>query len=372
MCASSRVQEPPKKTMPSTAKTSWSQLKIGLVAIVALAILLYFIILKTGTNPLFRKTSDVFVYFDDSFAMTAGATPVRLNGILVGKVSKIDLTGMAEANRAVRLTLALNEEALAQIPVDSTAGLAQQNLLGARYLNIKRGKSGQTIQLGGEIPTEDTVEIQDMLDQSQTTLAALQSILKRVEGLVIQIEDGKGNIGKFLRDETLYNNLVRATDEMRKLVVNFNNPNSTVGRLINEDDLYSDIRGTITKVNDLLNGLNSGEGTLGKLLKDQALHDDLRDTISDLRETLRLINQGDGTVGKLISTDTLHRRLEETMTRLDNVLDKVNSGEGTLGQLLLNPSLYESLDGTSREVQSLMKDFRANPKKFLTIQLKLF
>ncbi len=61
------------------------------------------------------------------------------------------------------------------------------------------------------------------------------------------------------------------------------------------------------------------------------------------------------------------------MTRLDNVLDKVNSGEGTLGQLLLNPSLYESLDGTARvEVQSLMKDFRANPKKFLTIQLKLF
>jgi len=60
------------------------------------------------------------------------------------------------------------------------------------------------------------------------------------------------------------------------------------------------------------------------------------------------------------------------MTRLDNVLDKVNSGEGTLGQLLLNPALYESMDGTMREVQGMMKDFRANPKKFLTIQLKLF
>lgn len=358
--------------MPSTTKTSWSQLKIGLVAVVAIAILVYFIILKTGTNPLFRDTSDVFVYFDDSFAMTAGATPVRLNGILVGKVSKIDLTGMAEANRAVRLTLALNEEALAQIPIDSTAGLAQQNLLGARYLNIKRGKGAQTIQPGGEIPTQDTVEIQDMLDQSQTTLAALQSILKRVDGIVIQIEDGKGNIGKFLRDETLYNNLVTATDEMRKLVINFNNPNSTLGRVINDDDLYTDIRGTMMKVNAMLDGLSAGEGTLGKLLKDESLHNDVRDTIADLRDTLRLINQGDGTVGKLMTTDTLHRRLEETMGRLDSILDKVNSGEGTLGQLLLNPSLYESLDGTAREVQSLMKDFRANPKKFLTIQLKLF
>ena len=30
------------------------------------------------------------------------------------------------------------------------------------------------------------------------------------------------------------------------------------------------------------------------------------------------------------------------------------------------------MDNTMREVQGFMKDFRANPKKFLTIQLKLF
>jgi len=64
--------------------------------------------------------------------------------------------------------------------------------------------------------------------------------------------------------------------------------------------------------------------------------------------------------------------LEDTMSRVDGMLDKINSGEGTLGQLLLNPALYESMDGTMREVQGMMKDFRANPKKFLTIQLKLF
>ena len=54
------------------------------------------------------------------------------------------------------------------------------------------------------------------------------------------------------------------------------------------------------------------------------------------------------------------------------MLEKINNGQGTLGQLAVNPALYESLDGTTREVQGLLKDFRANPKKFLTIQLKLF
>ena len=358
--------------MPSAAKTRWSQLKVGLVAAVALAVLTLFVVTKFGTNPLFRKTMDVYTFFDDSFAMTVGATPVRLNGILVGKVSAIGLSGETTQNRAVRVTLAIDEERLAEIPADSTAGLAQQNLLGGRYVNIKRGKAAQTIQAGDEIKTEDTTEIQDMLEQGTTTLAALQTILKRVENIVIEIEDGKGTIGKFLRDESLYNNLNGTVDEMKKLVAAFNNPNSSLGRLINEDDLYTDIRGTMGKVNQLVDGLNAGEGTAGKFLKDDALYEDLRGTIGDLRETLRLVNSGDGTIGKLMTTDTLHRRLEETMTRLDNVLDKVNSGEGTLGQLLLNPALYESMDGTMREVQGMMKDFRANPKKFLTIQLKLF
>jgi phospholipid/cholesterol/gamma-HCH transport system substrate-binding protein len=358
--------------MPSAAKTRWSQLKVGIVAAIALLILAFLVITMSGTNPLFRKTFVAYTYFDDSFAMTAGATPVRLNGILIGKVSGVELSGDNTPNRAVRVTLALNDDALDKIPVDSTAGLAQQNLLGARYINVKRGKSPQALQPGGEIRTEDTTEIQDMLEQGTTTLAALQTILKRVENIVIEIEDGKGTIGKFLRDESLYNNLNGTIDEMKKLVAAFNNPNSSLGRLINEDDLYTDIRGTMGKVNQLVDGLNAGEGTAGKFLKDDALYEDLRGTIGDLRETLRLVNTGDGTIGKLMTTDTLHRRLEETMTRLDTVLDKVNSGEGTLGQLLLNPALYESMDGTMREVQGMMKDFRANPKKFLTIQLKLF
>ena len=350
----------------------WSQLKIGLLAIFALAVLTVLLIFMSGTNPLFQTTVPVYAYFDDSFAMTPGATPVRLNGILVGKVSAIDLTGSEEVNRSVRLTLSIEEDLLAQIPVDSEATLAQTSLLGGRFVNIKRGKSPDRVAPGGEIRAGDTAEIQDMLEQGKTTLAALQSILTRVERVVIEIEDGRGTIGKFIRDSTLYDNLTATTDDVRKLIAAFNNPESTLGRLINEDVLYNDVRDVIAKVDQLLAGLNSGEGTLGRLLKDEALHDDLRMTIGDVRRTLQLINEGDGTIGKLMNTDTLHRRLEETIGTLDTMLAKINSGEGTIGQLMVNPQLYETMDSTMREVQGFMKDFRANPKKFLTIQLKLF
>ena len=40
--------------------------------------------------------------------------------------------------------------------------------------------------------------------------------------------------------------------------------------------------------------------------------------------------------------------------------------------MLDNPQLYESMSSAMREFQSLAKDIRANPKKFLRIKLAIF
>ena len=40
--------------------------------------------------------------------------------------------------------------------------------------------------------------------------------------------------------------------------------------------------------------------------------------------------------------------------------------------MLVNPQLYDSMNGVSTELHSLVKDIRANPKKFLRIKLSLF
>ncbi len=361
--------------MPLGKKTTWSQLRVGLLAIFALAILVMLIILLSGENPLFRTSVPVYTYYGDAAAVTPGA-PVRLNGILVGKVADVELSGEDDPRRVVRITLDIDEQFLSDIPVDSSTRLAQTSLLSARYVNIKKGMSTQTIQSGGELPSETTSELEDLFEQGNSTLGALQSILERVERIVAEIEDGQGTIGKFIRDETLYNSMVQTMDEAQKLVAAFNNPDSTLGKVINEPDLYNDIRGMISKVNNLLDSvntdLNSGQGTLSKLLKDPELHDELLATISDLRETLRLINSGDGTVAKLLNTDELHARILGTLDNLDTMVGHINSGEGTLGQLLLNPQLYESMNATMEQVDDFMRDFRANPKKFLTIKLTLF
>src|ERR1700730_1058246 len=120
--------------MPTTSKSTWAQLKVGLLAAFALLLLAFLIVLMSGVNPLFRRTTEVFTFLSDSVAMTEGATPVRLNGILIGKVKKIELSGSSDPARIVKLTLSIYDEAMPLVPVDSQEKIAPHKLLGSHYV----------------------------------------------------------------------------------------------------------------------------------------------------------------------------------------------------------------------------------------------
>ncbi len=364
--------------MALQTKKRWAQLKVGLLAITALSLLAFLIFLMTSSQGLFVSRSEIYTFLDDSAALADGA-PVRLNGITVGKVAAIRLSGSAEPNRVVRLALRVDNRYLPSIPVDSRAAIAAENLLGTKYINITKGRSQTAVKPGDEIKSLDTREFADVVQQGYSTLASLDSIFKKLDGILDAVQVGKGTIGKLLVDDTLYRKVTALANEASGLVGTLNSETSTLGRLTHDDALYNDLRGTLARVNTLADGLQQGEGTAGKLLKDPALYDDMRTAIGDVRHSLAGVNaltdglqKGEGTAGKLLKSDDLHNQLQSTMGRLDSLLDKMNSGQGTIGQLLVNPALYETLDSTAKEMNGLMKDFRANPKKFLRIKLAIF
>jgi phospholipid/cholesterol/gamma-HCH transport system substrate-binding protein len=352
-------------------KATWARLKVGLMAFVALAILGVLIFLLTGNSNPFVSKAVLYAYFEDSAAI-AENSPVRLNGIVVGKVKKITLSGSADPTKVIRMELEVRENMLPAISVDSTATPAAENVLGSKYINIKKGLSKQSVHNGDTLAAKDTTDINDFMEQGNNLLIQLQGILKRVDAVVSVVEQGKGSIGKLLVDDELYNRIIATVAEVQSLSKALNSNTGTLGKLVYDDALYNDIRGSIVKLDQVIEAVNSGQGTAGKLIKDPALYDNANKAIVDIRAMLAEINEGKGSVGKLLKSDDLHKQISITLGKMDIMIDKMNSGQGTIGQLMVNPSLYDSLNGTSREINQLMKDFRANPKKFLTIQLKLF
>ena len=357
--------------MAAAHKVAWAQLRVGLMAVAALVITGVLIFLLSGTKDLFAEEAIIYTYMDDSAALASGS-PVRLNGILAGEVKSVELSGETAPLRTIKVTMEVEVEKIRQIPIDSIAAISAENVLGSKFINIRRGQSTTMLQPGGEIKALDTRDFDEIFQQSYTLLSSLQGILKRVDAIVGLVETGKGSIGKLLVDEELYNRMIAIMAEGQKISKALSSPQGTIGKLLYDDSLLTDVRGSLGRVDSLLADLQAGQGTMGKFLKDEALYTELRQTVAEVRTTVRDLNAGKGTAGKLLKDDALHNQLQASLLKVDQIIDKINAGQGTIGQLLVNPQLYDTLNGATGEMQQLVKAIRDNPKKYLRIKLALF
>jgi phospholipid/cholesterol/gamma-HCH transport system substrate-binding protein len=358
--------------MPDQAKVRWSQLRVGLIAMTAFAILFVMVFLLTGTKGgLFKHNVLLRTYMDDASGLADG-TAVRLNGIAIGYLDRLELSGSRDPKRAVGFDMLVQPEYLQQIPVDSVVGIGAANLLGDKFLNITKGQSPVHVKEGAELQPLGSQDIPELLKQMATLLTSFQTTVNRVDGLLAGVEAGQGNLGKLLKDEGLYNTINAITAEGQKLLTDIRTGNGTLSKLIYDDKLYQEARAPLQRVDAILADLQAGQGSVGKALKDPALFDEAKQTIADLSKLLADVNAGKGTAGKLMKDEELYRQAVTLVNRLDGTLQKIAGGQGTVGQLLVNPALYDTLNSTTAEAQSLVKDIRANPKKFLSITLKIF
>jgi len=357
--------------MPTVKRVRWAQLRVGVMAIAAMAILGVLIFLLTGEKNIFARSAILYTYMSDSAALTSGA-PVRLNGIYIGKIARVELSGSADPNRVVRVVMSVQRDRLPAIPVDSTAGISAENVLGTKYINIKKGKSPIAVRPGGEVQSLDVQEFEELVRQGYNTLASVNATLRRLDNLVGQIEAGKGTIGKFLVDEQLYNRLLATVDEAHKITQLASSGQGTLGRLLQDPNLYERTVASVQRLENILAEVQQGQGTAGRLLRDPALYEEARNTLAEFRQVAADLNAGKGTAGKLLKDEAAYQQIRDLLAKLDTMVERMNAGQGTMGQLLVNPQLYESLHGATTELRSFIKDVRANPKKFLRIKLALF
>jgi phospholipid/cholesterol/gamma-HCH transport system substrate-binding protein len=290
----------------------------------------------------------------------------------VGYLDGLNLTSSADPKRTVEFRIKVRRDYMEQIPVDSVVAISAANLLGDKFLNITKGQDTRHVEDGSELRSLEGQDIPELMAQSDRMLKSFQTILNRIDSLLAVVEAGKGNIGKLIKDEELYARLNGLVGEGQKLLSDVRTGPGTFGKLINDDSLYQEIRAPLRRIDAILADLQGGQGTAGRLLKDPALVDEANRLLTEIRGLVADINAGKGTAGKLLKDEELSRRLNDLTAKLNTTIDRINSGQGTLGQVMVNPQLYETLTSMTREFQSLARDIRANPKKFLSIRLTIF
>ena len=114
------------------------------------------------------------------------------------------------------------------------------------------------------------------------------------------------------------------------------------------------------------------KGLRASFSKDPSLYDTANQTIANFKQLTDDINSGKGALGTLTKDQQFAAKLQNTMNRLSDITDRLDKGEGSAGRLLHDPSLYDNTNKLLTDTQELIKAVRQNPKKYLTIHLKIF
>ena len=344
--------------MPSQKQLKWSQLKVGLTVLAASITLGVLIFLMSGTGGMFTHKIALKSFFDDANGLRTGA-PVRLSGVDIGNVTKIRVVPDRQLT-PVEVTMKVNTTYLSSLRRDSLTLLSTAGVLGETYINIDSSQAkGETVHDGDTLPSRNVPDFSDMVRSGQSTLQNMDALLKRLDRIIAFVESGQGSVGKLIYDPALYNRLNSTVTEFQKLVNEVTEGNGTIGKLISDDELYQKVNGTVDKLN-------------AKLVKDPVLFNNANDTIANVKKLTDDINAGKGPIGKLAKDEQLAAKLENIINKLSMISDRLEAGEGSAGKLLRDPSLYNNADQMLLETRELLKSVRENPKKFLTIRLRVF
>src|SRR6185437_1177441 len=128
----------------------------------------------------------------------------------------------------------------------------------------------------------------------------------------------------------------------------------------------------LAKMNVIADNLNSGKGSAGMLLKDDSLYKNLNSTLVHANSIMADADAGKGGLGLILKDPKFRRDLSNTLAQVNTLVSGINDGRGTLGKLTTDDRAYTNLNNLLSASTDLVTTIRKDPKKYLTIHLKIF
>ncbi|UCF21166.1 MAG: MCE family protein [Gemmatimonadota bacterium] len=320
--------------MNAGSKLSWTQVRVGMAVTVALIVLAVSVFFIGETGAIFGERYRLITLMPSASGLIEGAG-VRLAGQDVGKVDVIEFVPIAERgdpNHILRIELAIDLRVRDLIRGDSEARIRTQGLLGDKIIDVTPGTpDAPALEEGDTLQSAVAIDYEQMIASAAELVEDVSSILNNLRALADSMLAGRGTAGRLLMDTTLYIELLQ----------------------------------TSRTLNEFLTAVGRGEGALAQLAQDTALYADLRSMVAGLDSLTLALTSGESTLSRLLTDDSLYLALTSSSARADSLLASLESGEGTMGQLLTDQELYDSLLKLLVDVQVVIEELRADPRKYV-------
>ena len=285
------------------------EIVVGLFMFIALLGLGVFTIVLSRENLLKKSYPYEFV-FPEISGLHEGDN-VFLRGMNVGRVQQ---TQLEESKVTVYVTL--------DVPLTLRHGyridVVNASLLGGKFLKVYEGPPEAAL-LGDHVTILGA--------QPSDVIEALAEAVDGLQGMIDAINQGQGTLGKLLNDDTMYNNMVTVSEDLKAIT----------------------------------DRIEQGEGTMGRLLveDDGQIYDDAKIFMANLRTVSQKLADGQGALGQLISGgDTTYEDLQATLSAVRSISEGISAGDGTLGRLARDAQLYDEATLLVEDIRAAVDDLR--------------
>lgn len=293
------------------------EVMIALSVLFSVAVLYWGINYLKGVN-LFTPSNFYKVKYTQVNGLQVSA-PVTINGFQVGLVNNISYDYADNGNIIVELSL----DKKLKIPV-GTEALIVTDMLGTSTVALALGKdANQFCEVGAELPGKVQAGLMDNV--SKELMPSLAVMLPKVDSILTSI------------------NTILANPALNESVTRLNAISANLENMTAQ--LNKTMSGNMPAIMDNANAITS----------------DLKAVSANLAEMTNELNA--------IPLDSTMRSVNATMANVKEITDNINSKESSLGLLLNDKRLYDHADQTVLSLDSLFKDIKANPKRYINVKV---
>jgi len=322
-------------------------------------------LLAGGAGDFFDRKTTLTTYMPDAAGVTT-ESEVRLSGIHIGDVRKIELSGSLDPDRIVRAEMRVLTRYLKNIPADSQTDVNADTIVAYKYIDIAEGKSPLPIAEDATLPSrpvESSTDRTNLID-------AVRERLAKIDELLAEMTTPGSATGKFVVKSEIYDKFLAGITLAQTQLNSYLNPQSQLGQAVYSAETYNRGHDALTRFDNMLVAVQNGEGSAGHLFASDEQYNEFISRLAALRASLADAKTGKGRLGSMLEDDESYTRAVRLLADTDKKIAALNAGNGSAGRLLADAQLYESLNGSLQHLEALLKDLRGNPQKYLRIKVR--
>jgi len=195
--------------MPKEKNYKW---KLGLFSVAALVVAIAAIYYIGKQKNKFGSVLHISAIFNSVSGLKVGSN-VRMGGIDIGTVDGIELV----TDTSVEVQMIIQRKAQKFIKKDAKAAISSEGLMGDKVVSITAGTSGQpAIAEGDALATVKPIETDQIMASLKTSADNAAVITRNLADISSRISNGKGALGKLLKDTGLSTNISATVKNLRQ------------------------------------------------------------------------------------------------------------------------------------------------------------